>query len=77
MIENDTWYKCTVCGAEGRVGRCCGLETRIPLNKLAKIEQGKINAGKKTPKDQTFLLAVLFIALIFLAILLSLCPEQP
>ena len=39
MIEDDTWYKCTICGREGRVGRCCGDETRIPLNKLAKEEQ--------------------------------------
>jgi len=42
MKLNDTWYKCTVCGREGRVGRCCGNETRIPLNELAKIEQEKI-----------------------------------
>ena len=24
MIEDDTWYKCTICRREGRVGRCCG-----------------------------------------------------
>lgn len=40
MIKDDTWYRCTICGREGRVGRCCGDETRIPLNRLAKIEQG-------------------------------------
>jgi len=45
MIENDTWYRCTVCGREGRVGRCCGDETRAPLNDLAKKEQATI---KKT-----------------------------
>ena len=39
MIKNDTWYKCTICGREGRVGRCCGDETRIPLNNLAEKEQ--------------------------------------
>jgi CRISPR/Cas system-associated protein Cas10 (large subunit of type III CRISPR-Cas system) len=32
----DSWYKCTICGREGHVGRCCGDETRIPLNKLAR-----------------------------------------
>ena len=42
MIEDDTWYKCTVCGREGRVGRCCGDETRIPLNRLAEEEQKHI-----------------------------------
>ena len=36
--KEDTWYKCTVCGQEGFVGKCCGEETRIPLNKLAKDE---------------------------------------
>ena len=45
MIENDTWYRCTICGREGRVGRCCGDETRAPLNVLAKKEQATI---KKT-----------------------------
>jgi hypothetical protein len=44
MIKNDTWYRCTVCGREGRVGRCCGDETREPLNELAKKEQKEINS---------------------------------
>lgn len=39
MIYDDTWYKCTICGREGRVSRCCGDETRIPLNTLAIEEQ--------------------------------------
>ena len=39
MIENDTWYKCNICGREGRVGRCCSDEERTPLNALAKAEQ--------------------------------------
>jgi hypothetical protein len=39
MINDDTWYKCTICGREGRVSRCCGDETRIPLNTLAIEEQ--------------------------------------
>ena len=38
-MENDTWYRCTVCGREGRVGRCCGDETREPLNDLAREER--------------------------------------
>ena len=50
MIKNDTWYKCTVCGREGRVGRCCGAETRIPLNKLAKEEQERIATASTGPE---------------------------
>lgn len=42
MIENDTWYRCNVCGREGRVGRCCSDEDRTPLNALAKA---KMNLG--------------------------------
>ena len=37
-MENDTWYRCTICGREGTVGRCCGEETREPLNDLARAE---------------------------------------
>ncbi len=37
--DTDTWYRCTVCGREGKVGRCCGDETRIPLNEKARKEQ--------------------------------------
>jgi len=51
MIENDTWYKCTVCGREGRVGRCCGDETRIPLNALAIAEQAKLEGAKNTEQQ--------------------------
>jgi hypothetical protein len=38
---SDTLYKCTICGRIGSVGRCCGAETRIPLNDLAKKEHSK------------------------------------
>ncbi len=51
MIENDTWYRCTVCGREGRVGRCCGDETREPLNDLARRDQEKIKV-KNLPKPK-------------------------
>lgn len=43
MRMSDTLYKCTVCGRVGTVGRCCGDETREPLNDLARDEQGKID----------------------------------
>ena len=46
-MENDTWYRCTVCGREGRVGRCCGDETREPLNDLAREEQKEL--AEKSP----------------------------
>ena len=39
MDVEDTLYRCTVCGREGTVGRCCGEETREPLNDTAKEEQ--------------------------------------
>ena len=39
LNNTDTWYRCTVCGREGTVGRCCGDETRIPLNEKARKEQ--------------------------------------
>jgi len=41
---SDTWYKCTICGREGRVGRCCGDETRKPLNALARNEQKRLRS---------------------------------
>lgn len=41
MPQDDTWFRCTVCGREGRVGRCCGDETRIPMNELARLEMEK------------------------------------
>lgn len=34
----DSRFRCTVCGRIGTVGRCCGLDTREPLNDLAKAE---------------------------------------
>ena len=40
----DTWYKCTICGRVGTVGRCCGDETREPLNDFAREEQEKIKS---------------------------------
>ena len=42
MIESDTWYRCNICGREGRVGRCCSDEDRTPLNDLARAEQERI-----------------------------------
>jgi CRISPR/Cas system-associated protein Cas10 (large subunit of type III CRISPR-Cas system) len=47
MIENDTWYRCNICGREGRVGRCCSDEDRTPLNALAKAEQERTDKRKK------------------------------
>ena len=34
----DTRFQCTKCGQIGSVGRCCGLDTRIPLNDAARAE---------------------------------------
>jgi len=38
QILADSQFRCTVCGRIGSVGRCCGLDTREPLNDLAKAE---------------------------------------
>ena len=49
----DTLYRCTVCGRVGTVGRCCGNETREPLNDLARREQEKIKA-QNLPKADAY-----------------------
>ena len=54
MIEKDTWYRCTICGREGAVGRCCGDETREPLNELATKEQVKIKESQKTAQNSDY-----------------------
>ena len=41
--QDDTLFECTVCGRVGTVGRCCGLDTRKPLNDLAILEIEKEN----------------------------------
>jgi hypothetical protein len=47
----DTQFRCTVCGQIGTVGRCCGLETREPLNNAASDELAKAaQAGKEVNK---------------------------
>lgn len=46
--DHDSWFRCTICGKEGTVGRCCGDDTRIPLNQKAVEELGLIrDAAKK------------------------------
>lgn len=50
MIQDDTWYRCNICGQEGRVGRCCSDEDRTPLNALAKAEQERIKGALITNK---------------------------
>ena len=36
--KQDAQFLCTVCGQIGVVGRCCGLDTREPLNDRARNE---------------------------------------
>ncbi|MFA4944925.1 MAG: hypothetical protein WC789_09525 [Lentisphaeria bacterium] len=40
MNENQDTprWRCTVCGQVGSVGRCCGCDTRAPLNEAARVE---------------------------------------
>jgi uncharacterized C2H2 Zn-finger protein len=38
LADDDTLFRCTKCGRIGSVGRCCGLDTREPLNDLARAE---------------------------------------
>ncbi len=61
MIENDTWYRCNICGREGRVGRCCSDDDRTPLNALAKAEQERIKGAKNTDyKEEKMNVLILF-----------------
>ena len=53
----DTWYKCTICGRVGTVGRCCGDETREPLNDFAREEQERIKSQNLPKADAYSLLA--------------------
>jgi hypothetical protein len=41
-MDNEPMYRCTICGREGSVGRCCGDDTRIPLNDAAEKEMHDI-----------------------------------
>ncbi len=52
MIQDDTWYRCNICGQEGRVGRCCSDEDRTPLNALAKAEQERIKEAQQPLQQQ-------------------------
>jgi hypothetical protein len=39
----DELWRCTICGQVGSVGRCCGNDTREPLNDAARAEQRRID----------------------------------
>jgi hypothetical protein len=39
----DELWRCTICGQIGTVGRCCGNDTREPLNDAARKEQQRID----------------------------------
>ena len=45
-ITDDTQWQCTVCGRIGRVGRCCGHETRKPINEAASEEERRIKSAE-------------------------------
>ena len=48
MTQDEPLFRCTICGREGSVGRCCGDETRIPLNEAAsKTQQEDIERKKR------------------------------
>ena len=54
LLADDSQFRCTVCSRIGTVGRCCGLDTREPLNDLARAEliaeeKRKANAGSERP----------------------------
>ena len=38
LLADDSQFRCTICGRIGTVGRCCGIDTREPLNDLARAE---------------------------------------
>jgi hypothetical protein len=39
--NDDPQFQCTICGRIGTVGRCCGRDTRIPLNDAARQDIAK------------------------------------
>jgi hypothetical protein len=45
--ETDTAFQCTVCCRIGSVGRCCGEDTRTPLNESAKVELAREQKKKE------------------------------
>lgn len=51
-IIEDTEWRCTICGRIGSVGRCCGLETREPLNDLAREEAARIKLKNEKREDE-------------------------
>lgn len=48
MTINEPMFKCTICGRIGTVGRCCGIDTRIPINAAAKKELANENGMTMT-----------------------------
>ncbi|MCF7853616.1 MAG: hypothetical protein K9N51_02370 [Candidatus Pacebacteria bacterium] len=49
MTENEARFRCTVCGLIGTVGRCCGRDTREPLNEAARVEvEAEAHNGEDT-----------------------------
>lgn len=49
MTAPDPLFRCTVCGQEGSVGRCCGTGTHEPLNDAARKELAKAAGVPPTP----------------------------
>ena len=52
VLADDTQWRCTACGRIGTVGRCCGLDTRIPLNELARQEEQRIKSANADLSDR-------------------------
>jgi len=50
-MDNETQFKCTVCGQIGTVGRCCGHDTREPINAAAVAEVKRDNERKAMHQD--------------------------
>lgn len=44
MKTEEPLWQCTVCGRVGTVGRCCGRDTRTPLNDAAREEESAARA---------------------------------
>jgi len=52
LLADDSQFLCTVCGQVGSVGRCCGLDTREPLNDLARAELAAEEKRKANVKGE-------------------------
>lgn len=51
--DEEPKFRCTVCGRIGSVGRCCGVDSREPLNDAARAEYlADLNTSKRAFEEE-------------------------